>query len=477
METPRRTTARRDPIDVVWACLAVGIPVLASLLSRMDTVDLAYHLRAGQDVLAGSIPRVDTYTFTAAGSPWLDQQWLAQGILAAVDRVGGWASLAALQALLIGVTFLLLYLAIRSGSATPRTASLLTLGGFLVASPGLALRPQLVALPLFAALLLITVRRDRHPAGLWAAPVLAALCANVHGSFVLFPLVVVLAWLEDVRLRAPGAKRTLLIAVVATAATVLTPFGPRAWSYAFDLSTNPVIRHTITEWAPLTLGSAAGWLAIGCSSRRSPTSSDVRPDPLDRSGDPRCVLPPRDERPTGVGVVGHDRARGGGRTDRDGSGPRGSSACVRPGAELPSTAYAIVGVVLAAIVALLPWWRGDDPARLLPKRAIRRHRSCGPTPCRHEDPGVPTVGLWFGYANPSDPVFVDSRIEVPPREAWDDYAKVASGDAQWSAMLDRWKVDAIVAPNDWGPVPLLEAPGSGWRVAYRDGESTLFRRA
>jgi hypothetical protein len=140
-------------------------------------------------------------------------------------------------------------------------------------------------------------------------------------------------------------------------------------------------------------------------------------------------------------------------------------------------AYAIAGVVLAAVVALLPWWRGDDPARFL------RNAPSGVTAAAGELPaGTRTLvfqpwASWFEYANPSDPVFVDSRIEVPPREAWDDYSKVASGDAQWSAVLDRWKVDAIVAPNDWGPVPLLDAPGSGWRVAYRDGESTLFRRA
>ena len=59
----------------LWVFLAVALPVLASLLVPMPAVDLAYQLRAGADILAGNgIPAVDTWTFTVAGTPWLDQQ-------------------------------------------------------------------------------------------------------------------------------------------------------------------------------------------------------------------------------------------------------------------------------------------------------------------------------------------------------------------------------------------------------------------
>ena len=84
--------------------------------------------------------------------------------------LGGWPMLEAAQALLVGSTFFLVYLAARSAGARCRTASLLTLGGFLVASPGLGMRPQLLALPLFAALLWVTAGREAHPARFWLAP-------------------------------------------------------------------------------------------------------------------------------------------------------------------------------------------------------------------------------------------------------------------------------------------------------------------
>src|SRR4051794_10574233 len=115
----------------------------------MGAIDLAYHIRAGEDVLHGNIPRVDTYTFTVNGAPWLDQQWLAQGVFAALYRMGGWPLLAAAQALLVGVTFSLVFLAARATGVRPRDGSLLVLAGGLGAPPRLRMRPPLPRLPLF----------------------------------------------------------------------------------------------------------------------------------------------------------------------------------------------------------------------------------------------------------------------------------------------------------------------------------------
>ena len=76
----------------LWAFLAVGLPVLGTLIANLSAVDLADHLRAGELLLAtGRIPTTDTFTFTAAGATWLNQQWGAQAILAAVLGSAGGA--------------------------------------------------------------------------------------------------------------------------------------------------------------------------------------------------------------------------------------------------------------------------------------------------------------------------------------------------------------------------------------------------
>src|SRR2546422_766618 len=80
--SPPTQAIRRRPIDLAWASLVVLVPVVVALLSRMGTTDLTYHIRAGDGILAThSLPRVDTYTFSVAGRPWLDQQWGAQIVL------------------------------------------------------------------------------------------------------------------------------------------------------------------------------------------------------------------------------------------------------------------------------------------------------------------------------------------------------------------------------------------------------------
>ena len=389
--SPPARRASREPIDLAWASLTFLLPMLVSLLSHMGATDLAYHLRAGADVLAGHIPRVDTYTFTVNGASWLDQQWGAQGVFALVFKAGGWPTLLFAQGLLVGLTFFLVYLAGRAGGAACRTSALLAIAGFVVASPGLAMRPQLLALPLFGALLWVTAGRRRHPIRLWAAPALALVCANVHGSFTMFPLIVGLAWLEDRRTKDAGARRTLLVAAITALATLANPFGLRVWTYAYDLSTNPVIRDTISEWAPLTLATVPGWFAIG-SALAVALFLIRRSDPtpwtslltlgiffLLALSAQRAIVWWGMVAPVVLASLMPAKTT---------SEPQGRTRS--PAAP----AYAIVGVLLVGIVVLAPWWRGSR-LRALPRgRAAWTHRrSSERSRSWDEDTGAPTVGI------------------------------------------------------------------------------------
>ena len=86
--------------------LAIALPVLATLIGSLATVDLTYLIRAGNEIFAtGAIPNADTWTFTAAGLPWVDQQWGAEVILAAVYNVAGWTGLVLVRAVLVAIIF------------------------------------------------------------------------------------------------------------------------------------------------------------------------------------------------------------------------------------------------------------------------------------------------------------------------------------------------------------------------------------
>ncbi len=459
------------PLDLAWAALPLLLPVVVVLLSRMSAIDLTYHIRAGDEILrTGSLPRADTYSFTVPGAPWTDQQWGSQVVLAFFHRFGGWATLAALRAALVATTFGLVYRACRVRGASPRTASLLTLGGFLVAVPGLALRPQLLALPLVAATILLLAQREQHPRRLWWIPVFALIAASLHGSFTLFPLLVGLAWLEDVISRRRTARATLTITVATALATLVNPFGFGAWTYAYDLSTNPIIRKTITEWAPVSLANLPGWFMLG-SSIVLLVYFGRRPRTVDWASLATIVvfllLALSAQRaivwwgvivPVVVAGLLHPVA----------AEERGE--VVRESRLVP---WVMIGSLLVMIIALLPWWRGSGADKQLGSAPPGLTRAVEALPAGSRLLVHQPWGSWFEFAVPKDPVFVDSRIEIYPQQVWDDYGQVAFAGARWQEVLDRWKPDAIVAESaTWKLLPLLEKDPS-WTVAYRDDDGVL----
>jgi hypothetical protein len=460
---------RRRPIDVAWASLVILVPVVVALLSRMGTTDLTYHIRAGDEILAThSLPRFDTYTFSVFGTRWLDQQWGAQVLLALGHRYGGWPTLAFLQAGLIGVSFWFIYLACRARGAPVRTSSFLTVAGFLVASPTLAMRPQLVALPLFAASMWVLASRGTAPRRLWLIPVFATVCANVHGSFTIFPLIVGLTWVQDARAKVPGARRLFWLTLITAAATLVNPFGIGAWRYAYDLSTNPIIRKTISEWAPVTVTDAAGLFMIGSAlavvvflarrGRSTPWTSllwlfvffmlamaaqraivwwaMVTPVVLTE------LMTPPERTPTG------------------------------PGRESALPAVVIIGAMLAGVLILLPWWRPNELLSQAPPGItayVEQHVPSGARMFVHQP-----WGSWFEYVTPDRPVFTDSRIEIIPENIWKDYGQVGFAGADWREVLATWHPDVIVAAANWDLIPDLMKEGSGWHRVYHDDDGDIF---
>ncbi len=91
-------------------------------------------------------------------------------------------------------------------------------------------------------------------------PVIVLVWANVHGSFFLGPLVLGLAWLEDLHDRIEGRHHALIAAIASAAAACVTPFGPAVWAYAVGLSVNPEVTRRISEWQPTSLRDGVGIL-------------------------------------------------------------------------------------------------------------------------------------------------------------------------------------------------------------------------
>ena len=463
-------------MDGVWAALPVLVPLLVALMSAMNAVDLAYHVRAGDLMLSTrTIPRIDTFTFTVRGAPWLDQQWGAQLLMAIVHRAGGWAALSLLRGLLIGGSFGLVYRACRIRGASPQTASLLALAGFVASLQTLSMRPQLFALPLFAGTVLLLVDRAAHPRRLWWIPLLTLAWANLHGSFVMAPALVGLAFVEDlVRRDRAAARRLLWVGIATLAATVVTPFGWHVWAYAVRISTDPVIRQNITEWAPITLGTFAGatffvsaaaiaaWLALRGKKTPWPDVMWLLLFFFLTLPALRGVIWWGAVVPVVVAglVLRRDRARSAART--------GS----------PVLNVAVVAVLGIACLAALPWWRGTDPSALLSEAPQDLVGAAG----AHLPAGTRLLvpqpwGSWFEYALPTMPVFVDARIELYSQPVWQDYQTIRATQEGWRELLDRWRVQAIVVDARESALGTALQHDPAWSLVFRDATGALFVRA
>lgn len=459
------------PLDRAWTATALGLTAIVPLIARMTTTDLAYHIRVGEDILrTRAIPTVDTYTFTVRGVRWQDQQWGSDVLIALLHRLGGWPTLVASRALLTCATFTFVFLACRARGAAPRAAALLTVGGFIVAMLALTMRPHLFALPLLGATLWLLADRERRPRGVWIIPVLAALAVNLHGSFVLLPLLIGLAYVEEHQRGGDQTARLILVFGATVAATLVNPFGFRAWTYAADLATDPVIQRSITEWQPLNVREVPGILAFGAAiavigflARRREAADWSTLFALGLF----LWLALASQRNIGVWGIVAPVAIAGLLPVSDHRGQaRGGFAPAR----------ALGAGIVILIIVLLPWWRPNQPRSLLADVPWDLTDAA-----RHElSPGTRTLvhqpwGSWFLYAAPELPIFLDSRIEILPLDVWQDYQAVAFAGAAWEESLARWDVQAIVAKNGWDLLPMLrEAPD--WHVAFQDADGMLFVR-
>jgi hypothetical protein len=441
----------------------------------MSTVDLTYHLRAGREILtSGAIPTVDTWTFTAAGTPWFDQQWGAQVALRLVEVAGSWTGLVLLRGALTATIVGCVLIIARRRGLDVRRAALLTVGAFAVAAPAMALRPQLLGMACFALTLLVVSERRRIPRAAWSVPLITVVWANVHGSFFLAPVMVGLAWLEDLHDHRPTAARTAAVAIVSVAAACLTPFGPAVWSYVAGLSSNPEVTSQVTEWQSTSLHDVPGILFFGSAllvalylarrGRRAPWPTLLWLGAFFAIGAyaqrgiawwpfaaVAAIVPLLQARPPAVRV---------------------DPPLIR------RLNWGIVVALLAAGIALLPLWRPLDPGTRTPVGLLTDAPS-GVTAALRQvvRPGdrifnAQPWGSWLEYAFPEATVAVDSRVEFFPAAVWRDYEVVVGGREDRPTLLSRWGAGlAVLAPDQTETRAGLER--LGWRAAYSGGDGDV----
>lgn len=258
--------------------LAVLLVALQFMISRkgMDDPDIWWHLRNAEYLFQHhDLPRYDTYSFTVAGHPWMNHEWLAEIPFYLAWRTGGLVGLKTVTILTLQLVFSgLLYLCWQESANFKAAFAACELASFL-ALVSFGPRTILFGYAYLVVLLIILQRfRLRGRAPLWLIPPLFCLWINTHGSWLLglicfsiivgagfFPgtwgLIETQAWSHAQR------KRLILTWLASVAALFINPFGGRLVLYPFDLAFRQKLNIThIAEWVSVDFHNWHGKLVM-----------------------------------------------------------------------------------------------------------------------------------------------------------------------------------------------------------------------
>jgi hypothetical protein len=248
------------PAWIWFGIWAYGMLLIDGNMLLQDS-DTYWHIITGKWILDhGALPRVDIYSFTRTGEPWISSSWLAQVLYAGAYELAGWAGPVILATTSIAAAFALL--AFILGRQIPSTyAVVVACAAFVLSANHFLARPHVLALPVMLAWAsgLVSASERREAPSFWLLP-LIALWANLHGGFV-FGMVLVAAfafdalWNADKSQRRSLAARWVTFGTCALVACCATPYGWDSILASRKILELGELLHVISEWMPANFAS------------------------------------------------------------------------------------------------------------------------------------------------------------------------------------------------------------------------------
>jgi hypothetical protein len=490
-----RTRLARDfgGNSLIWIGLLpplIAVLVLQPLGFLSVDADYWWHLAAGRWMISHlRVPFTDPFSFTHAGQSWYAHEWLAEVILALIDRAGGYAAALLVTAVIIAAGYWLLWRTARCYGSNNAVATLLTVAAGISCVQFIAVRPQVWSFALLSLLLHELAAHDTGRRGrLWHVPLLVALWININllaltgiGALGLYAAHRVLQAVRPgaVEQERQRARQVLLVTGACALALCANPHGPELlWWSRLYLDQSQTFYHTVQEWQPLPFGGfnlvlyALGGIAVcvslvGMVRRRSlwpgllalvfavMAARAARSVPLFAlAAVPACAwaLAPRPAR------AGTPR-----RTVR----------------RLPFAA--ITGGVTLAVVLGTLYGRGPSQFSFQPNPAlgktpypvqaaawIRTHLSA---------PRILDEYGWGGFLieqfAPRRVVYIDGREEMYGERFFDHYLAVLAAQPGWQSTLASAGVNAVLLQPDHPLVAALAGDPNWQRIAV-DSNAALF---
>ncbi|MBZ5564048.1 MAG: hypothetical protein LAP13_16710 [Acidobacteriia bacterium] len=257
---------------VAWIALIV---VRLAERNVLD-LDLWWHLRNAQFLFANhQLPNIDTYSFTVAGRPWMNYEWLGEIPYYLAWRAFGLEGIQILMLLVLESIFFGVLLLCYQRSHHIKASVLACCFAVLLATVNFGPRTILFGYACLVVLLAILERyRSKGRGPLWVLPVLFCVWINTHGSWSLGIIVFVIFIISGLadgqwgNVRAnrwsPRQLRWLLLSFGVSCGTLfVNPYGYRLVTYPLDMAFRQHLNiASIIEWQSIDFHSLRGKVVL-----------------------------------------------------------------------------------------------------------------------------------------------------------------------------------------------------------------------
>jgi hypothetical protein len=242
--------SRNAPLTLIVA--AIGVVFLLALSPSFFVADSWLTLVSGREISEHGLPSTDRLTVVAAGTEWVDQQWLAQVLFYWLEQLGSLSLVAVVDVALVLGAFAAGAAAARWRGASLRATALIAPLALFAAPWSWQVRAQTFALPLFVAVLWLLVDgvRGARRRTLAVFPLLAV-WANLHGSVVLGAVLAMLFGALELLGRRDGSLwRGPVFLLVSPLCVLASPYATDLPHYYRLMLIDPPFADVIREWQP-----------------------------------------------------------------------------------------------------------------------------------------------------------------------------------------------------------------------------------
>ncbi len=267
----------RDVFSFPVMLVAWIVLVVIRLAERnLPDPDIWWHLRNAQYLFENyHLPSFDTYSFTVAGQPWINHEWLAEIPYYLAYRTNGLMGIEILMLVLLEAIFLGVLFLCYQRSRHIKASILACWIAVFFATINFGPRTVLFGYACIVILLAVLERfRTRQQAPLWILPVLFCLWINSHGSWslgiLIFGFFIVSGFVQgewgrlmSQRWTAPELRKLLVAFAASCAALFINPYGYRLVLYPLIYATRlPLNIASTEEWQTVNLHALRGKVVL-----------------------------------------------------------------------------------------------------------------------------------------------------------------------------------------------------------------------